>query len=431
MRDELSTCVASESTCAAAPGALGLIAVTFQVGTAADRRTSNVQPRWVMVPDLSITDCRVGMSTLAVEARIPPYWASITCSVAATPPVSRPAACDAMAGSIPSADSRAPAAATPAWAASQLPNASIIRVATSFTAPWVSLPSALHGVVAGSWGVADVWLEAAAVADGIDELLAEDADALGDGDVDVGDVLAEPLGAAQPATNNADVPSSSPRLSNVMHPVSTSRPKRISWPPVGHFRPRIGWWFVSRPYGASREAILNAAEMLIRERGVGAMSVADIIAASETSAGAIYHHFESKQDIVLAIAERALARPIEAAIQETGPVTPAELFRLAARRVAAEAETAPLLLQVWAGAAGDERLRNLLRDRAGGLPVGVAAHVEQWCETHGYGGDSVAVASLLVGLVMGMVIQSSLFDDFVADDYVALAVEGLSRLGQA
>ena len=62
--------------------------------------------------------------------------------------------------------------------------------------------------------------------------------------------------------------------------------------------------------------------------------------------------------------------------------------------------------------------------------MGVAAHVEQWCTTHGYGGDSVAVASLLVGLVMGMVIQASLFDDFVADDYVALAVEGLSRLGQ-
>jgi AcrR family transcriptional regulator len=187
---------------------------------------------------------------------------------------------------------------------------------------------------------------------------------------------------------------------------------------------------VSRPYGASREAILNAAETLIRERGVGAMSVADIISASGTSAGAIYHHFESKQDIVLAIAERALARPIEAAIQETGPVTPAELFRLAARRVAAEAETAPLLLQLWAGAAADERLRNLLRDRAGGLPEGVAAHVEQWCEANGYAGESVAVASLLVGLVMGLVIQTSLFDDFMADDYVAVAVAALSRLGQ-
>jgi len=196
------------------------------------------------------------------------------------------------------------------------------------------------------------------------------------------------------------------------------------------FGPWIGLGLVSRPYGASREAILNAAEALIRERGVGAMSVADIISASGTSAGAIYHHFESKQDIVLAIAERALARPIEAAVQETGPVTPAELFTLAARRVAAEAETAPLLLQIWAGAAADERLRTLLRDRAGGLPMGVAAHVEHWCVTHGHAEDRVAVASLLVGLVMGLVIQSSLFDDFAAEDYVAVAVEGLSRLGQ-
>ncbi len=183
---------------------------------------------------------------------------------------------------------------------------------------------------------------------------------------------------------------------------------------------------MSRPYGASREAILIAAERLIRERGVGATSVADIIAASGTSAGAIYHHFEAKQDIVLAVAERALAGPIQAAVGDTGPVTPAELFRLAARRVQVEADTAPLLLQVWAGAAADDRLRALLRNRADGLPAGVAAHVSVWCDTHGY--DATSVASVLVGLVMGMVIQSSLFDEADIDGYVAVAVEALSRL---
>jgi hypothetical protein len=110
----------------------------------------------------------------------------------------------------------------------------------TFTDPWISLPSALHVVVAGSWGVAGVWLVAGAVVAGTEELAAEAADVLGDGDVDVGAVLSEPLGAAQPATNKADVPSSSPRLSNVMHPVSAARPKRTRWPPVGHFWPRIG-----------------------------------------------------------------------------------------------------------------------------------------------------------------------------------------------
>ncbi|MHB1010988.1 MAG: TetR/AcrR family transcriptional regulator [Propionibacteriaceae bacterium] len=188
---------------------------------------------------------------------------------------------------------------------------------------------------------------------------------------------------------------------------------------------------MARRYGASREAILHAADTLIRQRGVAGTSVADIIAASGTSAGAIYHHFESKHDIVLAVAEKALAGPIEAALRETGPVTPAELFTLAARRVAEEADTAPLVLQIWAGAAADDELRALLRNRAGGLPVGVAAHVEEWCVAHGYGDERVAVASLLVGLVMGLVIQSSLFDDFVAEGYVSIAVEALSRLGQA
>jgi AcrR family transcriptional regulator len=184
---------------------------------------------------------------------------------------------------------------------------------------------------------------------------------------------------------------------------------------------------MSRPYGASREAILIAAERLIRQRGVGATSVADIIAASGTSAGAIYHHFGAKQDIVLAVAERALAGPIQAAVGDTGPVTPAELFRLAALRVQVEPDTAPLLLQVWAGAAADDRLRALLRNRADGLPAGVAAHVSAWCTAHGY--DATSVASVLVGLVMGMVIQSSLFDDADIDGYVSVAVDALSRLG--
>lgn len=185
---------------------------------------------------------------------------------------------------------------------------------------------------------------------------------------------------------------------------------------------------MSRPYGASREAILNAAATLIRERGVGATSVADIIAASHTSAGAIYHHFESKQDIVFAVAERALAGPIQAAVEDTGPVTPAELFALAAGRVASEADTAPLLLQVWAGAASDERLRDLLRDRANGLPAGVAAHVHGWCDEHGY--EATSMASVLVGLVMGMVIQTTLFDEVEIDGYVTVAVDALSRLDQ-
>jgi hypothetical protein len=72
--------------------------------------------------------------------------------------------------------------------------------------------------VAGKGARAGAWLVAAAVVVEAEELAAEAADVLGDGDVEVGAELAEPLGAVQPATNNAEVPSSSPRLSNVTYP---------------------------------------------------------------------------------------------------------------------------------------------------------------------------------------------------------------------
>src|SRR5659263_574283 len=80
--------------------------------------------------------------------------------------------------------SESTAAAPPADAASHVPSASTIRVATSFTAPWISFRSALQGTVAGSGAGAGAWLGAAAVVAGGDECSAEAADVLGEGVVD-------------------------------------------------------------------------------------------------------------------------------------------------------------------------------------------------------------------------------------------------------
>ena len=85
-------------------------------------------------------------------------------------------------------------------------------------------------------------------------------------------------------------------------------------------------------YGASRGAILDAAGELIRTKGVAGTSISDIVHASGTSAGAIYHHFASKQDIVLAVSLRAVAEPVAIALAETGPMSPAELFASTRRR---------------------------------------------------------------------------------------------------
>lgn len=179
-------------------------------------------------------------------------------------------------------------------------------------------------------------------------------------------------------------------------------------------------------YGASRNAILDAAARLIGTKGVAGTSISDIVHASDTSAGAIYHHFASKQEIVVAVAIRAIGQPVELALASTGPVSPAELFVLAADRVALEEATSAILVQIWAGAAADPLLRGVLTAQGDGFYAGVAEHVAQWCADHGQ--DPVEVAQLLVGAVIGLAVQHSVFDDFDREGYVRNTARLLDRI---
>ena len=56
---------------------------------------------------------------------------------------------------------------------------------------------------------------------------------------------------------------------------------------------------------------------------------------------------------MLAVSLRAVAEPVAIALAETGPMSPAELFALAAERAVAEPTTSAMLVQIWAGAAAD------------------------------------------------------------------------------
>lgn len=60
----------------------------------------------------------------------------------------------------------------------------------------------------------------------------------------------------------------------------------------------------------TRERILDAAEGLILDRGLAATSVDDVLKAAETSKGAFFHHFPSKNHLARAIVERYAAGDI-------------------------------------------------------------------------------------------------------------------------
>src|SRR3989337_1394291 len=58
---------------------------------------------------------------------------------------------------------------------------------------------------------------------------------------------------------------------------------------------------------ATRERILSAAQALVIENGYAATSVDQVIAASGSSKGAFFHHFESKRALADALVDRYVA----------------------------------------------------------------------------------------------------------------------------
>jgi TetR/AcrR family transcriptional repressor of nem operon len=67
---------------------------------------------------------------------------------------------------------------------------------------------------------------------------------------------------------------------------------------------------VPRDGTATRERILSAAEKLMIDNGYAATSVDQVIAASHTSKGAFFHHFDSKLDLARSLVDRYAAADV-------------------------------------------------------------------------------------------------------------------------
>jgi AcrR family transcriptional regulator len=75
---------------------------------------------------------------------------------------------------------------------------------------------------------------------------------------------------------------------------------------------------------ATLDRILDAAAVLFYEQGVRATGLDQIIAASNTGKGQLYHYFDGKDDLVLAVIDRQIERVLEAQQPLLGELTSAE-----------------------------------------------------------------------------------------------------------
>ncbi|WP_454041887.1 TetR/AcrR family transcriptional regulator [Cellulosimicrobium sp. Marseille-Q8652] len=178
---------------------------------------------------------------------------------------------------------------------------------------------------------------------------------------------------------------------------------------------------------ARRDEIAEAALSVFRRKGFQAASMADIIAESGLSAGAIYGYFASKAEIVHATATRIVgARVLDVerlATQDPLPA-PSEVVRVLMTGVQRELRDPRILVQLWGEAMTDPALLGLAAGVVGRIRRTFEDYLTLW-HRHANGLDEAAAAALaveqaplFVSACQGCIIQSGLFEDFDRDGYL-------------
>ncbi|MBG7586763.1 TetR/AcrR family transcriptional regulator [Rothia kristinae] len=144
---------------------------------------------------------------------------------------------------------------------------------------------------------------------------------------------------------------------------------------------------------ARRRQILDAAAACFR-RGFTGTSMAEIIRESGLSAGSIYSHFSSKDEILQATAERTLQRAerilAEAASAEQA-VTPRGIARTVPRDVV-DRDLMRMFLQLWSEAVLDPRIAQLARGNLRRVRDLMAGALLPWARRQGDAGPAEELA---------------------------------------
>jgi AcrR family transcriptional regulator len=177
-----------------------------------------------------------------------------------------------------------------------------------------------------------------------------------------------------------------------------------------------------------REALVAAAANVFLRRGFQAASLREIAGEAGMTTGAIYSNFDGKADLFLAVLEEKLD-PRLATMYEAARTAPlhgvgaqvGEEFAVYLKR---RRRWLILLIEFWAQAARDPKLRPKFAQRHGRLRAAVGEVVAERAARLGYAlplpaGD---LATLLIALTNGMAVER-LADPAVPEDLYARALD--------
>jgi AcrR family transcriptional regulator len=184
---------------------------------------------------------------------------------------------------------------------------------------------------------------------------------------------------------------------------------------------------------ARRDQILAAAARCVAREGFHKTTMADVIGEAGLSAGAVYGYFRSKDEIIRAIADRVIGQvtqELRQLVERDEPVHVADAVEAFLSRVGAlvhdDVDMPRVGVQVWAEAARDQEIHELVAERMGAVRDAVEAVVLR-CQRDGTLGsdlDPNRTAQVLFGLLPGFILQQLILEDVTPETYV----EGVRRL---
>lgn len=179
---------------------------------------------------------------------------------------------------------------------------------------------------------------------------------------------------------------------------------------------------------ARRDQILAAAARCVAREGFHKTTMAAVIAEAGLSAGAVYGYFRSKNEIIKAIADRALgqaAHHLHDLVEREEPVHPADAVEVFLRQVTAPVveggvDLPRIAVQAWAEAVRDPEVHALAREKMLALRDALESVVLR-CRRDGTlpaDLDPEQAAQVLFGLLPGFVLQRLILGDVTPESYV-------------
>jgi AcrR family transcriptional regulator len=178
---------------------------------------------------------------------------------------------------------------------------------------------------------------------------------------------------------------------------------------------------------ARRDEILEAAEICFARQGFHQTTIRDVIRESGLSAGCIYGHFATKEELIQAMGERRHARDRELLSIRDETMDPLDTLRTIAREFLTDLQkedalrTRRVALQLWAEALRDDAVRSQV---VGGIHMGIPVLVKllQRAQRLGLVGkkiDPTAIARTIVAMFQGFVLQRVWGEPFKASAALA------------